>query len=324
MTDRGVTGWLLLLHSLPPKPPYLRAKVMRRLTQLGALALKRSAYLLPATDSAVEDFQWLRQEIRNDGGEAWIVQARFVAGLADDEVREQFRSLREAEFRALAAEARGLLERMSQLPDMPGEPPLETERRRLRRRLDAVRRVDFFHADARDEVETLMATIERRSESAKGRAQAPARDELRARTWVTRTGVKVDRMASAWLIRRFIDPAASFAFVAPDTAVTANAVRFDMFDGEFTHDGSRCTFEVLLDATSRPSDPALVALAQIVHDIDLRDEKYQRAETAGVAALIDGLVARVVDDHRRLAESAPLFDALYASFGGETTTETGA
>src|SRR5919202_1692351 len=104
-------GWLLLIHSVPPKPSYLRAKVMRRLTQLGALPLKRSAYLLPGNEAALEDFQWLRQEIRKEGGDAWIVEAQFVGGLTDGEIRDKFREMRAADYRALAADARALLER---------------------------------------------------------------------------------------------------------------------------------------------------------------------------------------------------------------------
>lgn len=320
MTEGG--GWLLWLHSVPPKPPYLRAKVMRRLTQLGALALKRSAYLLPSSDAALEDFQWLRQEIRDEGGEAWVVEARFVAGLRDDEIRERFRTMRAAEHAALAAELRTLLDRLRAGGAAPEDATLDVDRRRVLRRLEAARRVDFFHADGRDEVEALMSTIDRVAEStSKAEAQSSARGELQGRTWITRAGVKVDRMASAWLIRRFIDPAATFVFVAPDAPpAVADGLRFDMFDGEFTHDGSRCTFEVLLDVAGRATDPGLAAIAQIVHDIDLRDDRYQRAETAGVAAFIQGTVARVDDDHRRLAESTPVFDSLYASLGGRELT----
>ena len=311
--------WVLLVHSIPPNPPYLRAKVMRRLTQLGALALKRSTYLLPTSESALEDFQWLRQEIEADGGEAWVLDAQFVGGLSHDEIRERFRTIRATEYRALSADARSLLERLRGSSSTPAD-AIEADRRRLRRRFSAAQQIDFFHADGRDELEALMSTIDRLSQpaAAKTSAHGLTREDLRARTWITRRGVKVDRMASAWLIRRFIDPAATFAFVAPDDAPPiANGVRFDMFDGEFTHDGNRCTFEVLLDISGRTTDPGLVALGQIVHDIDLREERYQRPETAGVSALVDGLVARFDDDHRRLGESAPLFDTLYASLGGQ-------
>jgi hypothetical protein len=311
--------WLLLMHSVPPKPPYLRAKVMRRLTRLGALVLKRSAYLLPASESSVEDFQWLRQEIKDEGGDAWVVECRFLAGLEDDELRERFRAMRAADYQNLAAEARPLVERLREGGAAAADTALDAEWRRLVRRVAAARQIDFFHADEREEVEALMSTIERMLDtgSKKSTDGKPTGDGLRARTWATRTGVKVDRMSSAWLIRRFIDPAARFVFVPPETALPVpDALRFDMFEGEFTHDGNCCTFEVLLGVLERP-DGALGALGQIVHDLDLRDEKYQRPETAGVAAMIAGIVSRFDDDHRRLAESAPLFDALYASLGGE-------
>jgi hypothetical protein len=308
-------SWLLFIHSVPPKPPYLRAKVMRRLSQFGALALKRSAYLLPAGDAAHEDLQWLRQEIAADGGDAWIVEARFAGGLTDDEVREKFRAMRASDYQAIVAEARTLLDRLRAADPADDDTSADADRRRLRRRLDAVRRIDFFQADGSNEAEALMSTIDRLAESAATSTTANrSTEDLQARTWVTRRGVKVDRMASAWLIRRFIDPAATFVFVAPDAGPpAAGALRFDMFEGEFTHDGGRCTFEVLLDVSGRATDPALLAIAQIVHDIDLREERYQRPETAGIRAMIEGLVARFDDDHRRLAESAPLFDALYAS-----------
>ena len=319
--------WLMLVHTIPPKPPYLRAKVMRRLTKLGALPLKRSAYLLPADEGTLEDFQWLRQEIRDEGGEAWVVDARFVGGLRDEEIRESFRAMRSNDYRALAAEARALLDRVRDGASEQEHPTIEVDRRRLLRRVEATRRTDFFHATERDEVEALMSTIERLVETGdKKPTQIPTREELRSRTWVTRAGVRVDRMASAWLIRRFIDPAATFVFVAPEnTSSIPDALRFDMFEGEFTHDGNRCTFEVLLAVAGQGDDRGLAALAQIVHDLDLRDDRFQRPETAGVAALIDGIISRFDDDHRRVAESSPLFDALYASLGGAAlrTTPTG-
>jgi hypothetical protein len=309
--------WLLLVHSVPPKPPYLRAKVMRRLAAIGALPLKRSAYLLPNDDQTVEDFQWLQREIQQDGGDAWVVEARFISGLRDDAIRERFRDSRAADYRVVVSHARELLERVGSADD--DDPSADVERRRLTRRLDAIRRVDFFLADGREEAEGVMAAVQRGGKKGPDRASAtltPA--QLRGRTWMTRRGVKVDRMASAWLITRFIDPAATFVFAAPDRQTAAgDVIRFDMFEGEFTHDGSRCTFEVLLDVVNRPADRGLAALGQIVHDLDVRDERYQRAETAGVGAMIAGVVAGWETDAERLAASRPLLDALYASLGGQ-------
>lgn len=302
------------MHHIPPTPAYLRAKVNRRLAQLGALVLKRSAYLLPANEGTLEDFQWLRQEIQNEGGDAWIVAGHFAAGLTDAEIRRNFQAARTADYQALAADARALLERSGTRSRTPDDADIDSERRRLLRRVEATRRIDFFHADGREEVEGLMSTLDRIATGNDTRPAVPARDALKSRTWMTRKGVKVDRMASAWLIRRFIDPAATFVFVPPDTrADVAEAVRFDMYEGEFTHDGNRCTFEVLLDVAGLTGDAGLTAIAQIVHDLDLRDERYQRPEAAGVAALVNGFVARFDDDNRRLAESGPMFDALYES-----------
>jgi hypothetical protein len=308
-------SWLILMHQVPPNPPYLRAKVLRRLSHLGALPLKRSAYLLPAGEAALEDFQWLQKEIVKDGGDAWILESRFMAGLRDDEVRENFRSMRTPDYRELADAARALLERMRR----PGteQPNLDVERRRLVRRIESTRRIDFFHADGREEVEALMKAIDQVENADRGSAR-PLRAPLAARTWVTRAGAKVDRMASAWLIRRFIDPAATFVFVRADgSPPPEGALRFDMFDGEFTHDGDRCTFEVLLDLSSHAEDRGLRAIAEIVHELDLHDDRFHRPESAGVAALLEGITSRFDDDHRRLAESAPIFEMLYASLGGK-------
>jgi hypothetical protein len=310
---QGVGDWLLLVHQIPPKPPYLRAKVMRRLVQLGSIPLKNSAYLLPSADASFEDFEWLRREIVEQGGEAWILQGNLCAGMTDEQARETFRRVRAEEFAALTEQARTLLDR-ARGAEADGD-ALVTEWRRLGRRVEAAARLDFFDAPGREELEVLMETIDRTLHpQAPTATSGPA---LRSRTWMTRRGVKVDRISSAWLIRRFIDPAATFVFADPDSeAPSADIVRFDMFEGEFTHDGDLCTFEVLLRHSARADDPALQAIAHIVHDLDLKEERYQRPETAGFAAMIQGITARHADDERRLAEGATLLDAFYASFAG--------
>ncbi len=266
---------------------------MRRLNQLGALPIKNSAYLLPATDETAEDFEWLRREIADGGGEAWVFRGDTVGGLTDSEIQEAFRSLRAPDYHALAEEARTTTD--------------AGQRRKLRRRFDELKQIDFFHAPGREELEALMEAMTMRP---------PAAAEYKGRVWVTRHGVKVDRIASAWLIRRFIDPAARFRFVDPRGYQHAEAeLRFDMFEGEFTHQGDLCTFEVLLQ-TAGPSDPALAALAEIVHDIDFKEARFQRPETAGIAALIDGLAMRHREDARRIEEGSTIFEALYAQYGG--------
>lgn len=311
------TKWLLLVHQVPPKPNYLRAKVLRRLMQLGAIPLKNSAYLLPAGETTREDFEWLWREIVEQGGDAWILEGSMRAGLTDAELRDAFRRARGADFAQLAADARAVLEAArARTVDLI---VVDTERKRLARRLAALIRIDFFDAPGREEVEVLMESIDRTLHPTREPAKSPER-VLRGRTWMTRQGVKIDRIASAWLIRRFIDPAATFVFADPAaTTHPPDVVRFDMFEGEFTHDGDLCTFEVLLRASTRPTDPALVALSQIVHDLDLKDDRHQRPETAGVGAMIQGLTSRHADDQRRIAEGATIFDSLYASLSSGGT-----
>jgi hypothetical protein len=311
--------WLLLLHQIPPSPPYFRAKVMRRLTQLGALAVKKSAYVLPESSETMEDFQWLAKEIRKEGGEAWVFSSRVVTGLTDHALEESFRTLRADDYRALADEARAFLAEVraggedakARLAASGREPEWE----RLQRRRREIAKIDFFRASHRAELEVIMGAIEKSVSPRRA-----ARDEgplaaLRGRVWVTRAGVRIDRIATAWLVRRYVDPAAQFELVDPATYTPrAGDVRFDMFEGEFTHDGDRCTFEVLLERAEL-DDPALQALAEIVHDVDCKDGKFGRPEAPGVALLIDGLCARVSDDAERLAQGTRIFDDLLAAAG---------
>ncbi|MFN7144907.1 MAG: chromate resistance protein ChrB domain-containing protein, partial [Myxococcota bacterium] len=181
---------------------------------------------------------------------------------------------------------------------------------RLRRRLDEVRAIDFFEAPARRPTEGLVAALEARLRPAP--SPASRRDEWTGRTWVTRRGIKVDRMASAWLIRRFIDPEARFKFVeGKDHVPLVGEVRFDMFAAEFTHEGDLCTFEVLARRFV-PEDAGVAALAEIVHDIDLKDGKFGRVEAAGVAMLVDAIAGAHPGDEERLARASAVLDDLYA------------
>jgi hypothetical protein len=286
--------WLLLLHQVPPNPPYLRAKILRRLRQIGAFALKNSAYLLPDSEEAAEDFQWLLKEIRGDGGDGWVLRTEMVAGLTDDSIKESFREMRGADYRQLLADA--------QSPDVG--------LRKIRKRFDEITQIDFFDAPGKQEVLTLMKDMEQGLHKPEG-VSAPAA-EFQGRRWITRRGIKVDRTACCWLILRFIDANAAISFVNPSQYVHREGeIRFDMFEGEITHEGNRCSFEVLMDR-SELHGPALGAVAEIVHDLDLKDAKFGRPETAGVAAIIEGLALRHQDDQQRMKEGLVIFDSLYA------------
>lgn len=312
----GEVRWLVLIHQIPPKPNYLRVKIWRRLQSLGAVAIKNSVYVLPRNDQTLEDFQWVQKEVEQSGGEASICEARFVDGLTDEQVEALFNAARDSEYAALAEEIRSLSESLPAGDLTEGQHgELKVQTRRLKKRFDQIVALDFFRAAGRGGTEGLLSALEARFRPAEVADQVEtgslAIKSYRGRVWVTRRGVHVDRMASAWLIRRFIDPEARFRFVA-DRAYKpeADELRFDMFDAEFTHEGDLCTFEVLV-ARFGLEDRGLVSIGEIVHDIDLKDAKFKREETAGVAAAVAGIAMGTRDDEERLAQGAVLFQALY-------------
>lgn len=306
--------WLLLIHSLPPKPLYLRAKVRQRLAKVGALALKNSVYVLPRTDDTLEDFQWIAQEARAGGGQAFACAATFVEGVDDGEIVARFRRERSQDYRAFVEEL-GSLPSKSRGNDRPQE--LAAAVSRAMKKLDELKSIDFFEAPGLKEAEAMLRKAEggSRLHGANSSPRRPGRHpDLVGRVWVTRRGVKIDRIASAWLVRRFIDPAARFRFVDPgDDSKKPEEVRFDMVGGDFTHEGDRCTFE-MLRLRAGVDDAALSPIAEIVHDIDLKDGKYGRPGAAGVKQLIEGLIATHVTDEERLERGFALFDDLHASF----------
>lgn len=304
MTDR----WLLLLHQIPPQPPYFRAKVMRRLVQLGALSVKNSAYLLPDREDTLEDFEWICQEIAKEGGGTWLYRVETIVGMSSDQIEECFRTLRAPDYEELVQTAKAALD---QQPFVPAD--ALAAQRRIAKTYEQVRRLDYFDCPARIRLEELMSKLNQRAHPI-----PKIRSGLmqHGTVWVTRKGVKIDRIASAWLVHRFISPQATFRFVSPDTYIHSEGeIRFDMFEGEYTHQGDLCTFEVLVTGVDLGERlPALRPIAEIIHDIDLKDQRFQWPQTAGVASLIKGLCLRHPEDEVRLELGMLIFDNLYESF----------
>jgi hypothetical protein len=311
------SSWLLLIHQIPPKPAYFRVKIWRRLQSLGALALKNSVYALPNTDEAREDFEWVLREIVKEGGEATLCEARLIEGLGDDEVQRAFHAARDADYAQIAETARKLdaeIPRKGIPEDRRSQ--VEADVARLRHRLTDVGRIDFFAAPGREAAEGLVSALEARLRPAGERMRTDhlSLDDLRDRVWVTRKGIHIDRIASAWLIRQFVDANARFKFVpSKGYRPEARELRFDMFEAEFTHEGDLCTFEVLLSRLGL-NDGALVPIAEIVHDIDLKDRKFDRPDTAGIDRLILGIAMGYSDDESRLERGFGVFDGLYQYF----------
>jgi hypothetical protein len=314
---------MLLIHQIPPKPDYLRVKIGRRLQRIGAVAIKNSVYVLPAGDATLEDFQWVLREITTEGGEGSVCRASFVDGLTDEEVEELFRHARSGDYDEIADAVLATLKGLPRVPDADERTRARADLARLQRRIADLSAVDFFGAPARAKVDDLMERLASRlraavpAETGATKSQPSKVDvrDVRGRRWVTRQGVFVDRIASAWLIRRSIDPEARFAFVPAEGYVPKpGELRFDMFEAEYTHEGDRCTFETLVARFSLEADAALRAVAEVVHDIDVKDAKFGRAEVAGLERMLTGLAAKYPRDEDRVEHGALLFDVLYDAF----------
>jgi len=316
MISSDTSPWLALLHQLPAKPPYLRVKIWRRLQAIGAVPLKNAVHVLPPSPEAEAAFRELLEEIVGSGGEATLIEARLIAGQADGDVRALFDNARDADYDDIAQAARRLLETgPASGPDIA----------RLQRRMEEVSRLDFFGAHGRQEAEAALAELDRQryqhpDVSRTEPADTPEPVALVGRTWVTRSGVHVDRIACAWLIRRFIDPDAHFKFVdSRHYDPVEGELRFDMVDAEFTHEGDRCSFETLLLRAELTSDPALVAIGEIIHELDIADGKFARPETAGVGAMLSGVCASTDDDLQRIALASDALNQFHAFFSNRKT-----
>jgi hypothetical protein len=288
--------------------------VRRRLGQVGALAIKNSVYVLPDTADCLEDFQWIAQEAAAGGGEASVCRAVFVGGATEADLRSRFRDAADERFAPVTA---ALQQRLVELRRKSGSAS-DVALGRLERMAEDAAQLDFFQSEGGREVRTLMAAIKKllRPPSKAPSKDAARRADLQGRVWVTRRDPHIDRLATAWLIRRFVDPAARFRFVDPAGEPVRPAEQsFDMIGANFTHEGDRCSFETMCHRLGL-KDAGLKDLAEIVHDLDLKDSKFGRPDAPGVQRLVDGLSASHPDSGARVTAAIPVFDALYASFGG--------
>src|SRR5688572_1015894 len=310
--------WLLLLLQLPTRPASARIKTWRRLQQLGSVAIKNSVYVLPNTPQAREDFEWLTTEIRGAKGQASIMIADALTAEEDEEIRSAFLKQRAEEYDSLRSSAEAVMRTFKTRP--AGAARLAAERA-LRSGRDALARLDamkLIPADARTKAVGALERLETRLAPEPERTPTmPAIPATRAetfhgKTWVTRPRPGVDRMSSAWLIQRFIDPKARFTFAGEPPSDDRKGVAFDMFGVAFGHQGDRCTFEVLCDRFGI-KDAAVRQLAKIVHDVDLKDERYTPPEAPIVARMVEGLRASYADDDELLKHGIAMFAALYES-----------
>jgi hypothetical protein len=312
--------WLLLVQQLPTRPSSVRIRTWRRLQQLGSVVLKNSVYVLPYSPQAREDFEWLAAEIRAARGQAAILAAEALTAAQDEEIREAFRAARSPDYQALRKRAMELLRKAPARPSGTIRRALERSWRACRDELAAIEAIDFGRAPGRqaaaaavDALASRLRSSPERTDVMKDAAHRLDPAAYAGRTWVTRPRPGIDRMASAWLIQRFIDPAATFAFADSGALPRKRQVPFDVFDAEFGHQGDRCTFETLCHRFGI-DDPAVRRIAEIVHDADLKDRRYGPPEAPVVAGLVEGLRAACADDGELLRHGATMFAGLYESF----------
>ncbi len=319
MNDTKQKNWLLLIHQIPPKPDYFRVKIWRRLQKVGAAKVKQSVYVLPDTEQAYEDFLWIVKEIDQGGGTASLSRTLFLEGLSDVRIKGLFHDARNDDYAKIVEGGKRISEdflEVSQGDAAIAAEKLHKELSRLQHRMDEIAALDFFHAPgrraARNMLQECSALLDNSGDTVVSSTMRPS--DMHGKTWVTRTGLYVDRIACAWLIKRFIDPAAAFKYVENEKyAPKSGEIRFDMSDAEFTHQGDKCSFEVLVK-TFALSAVAVMDIAEIVHDIDLKDNKYARPETVGIQSLFSGMAITCMDDSQRLERGVTILDELYACF----------
>jgi len=301
------SGWLLLLYVLPTRRNAERVNLWRKLRKFGAVQLKTSAYVLPDDPAQHERFQWLAEEIRTAGGEANVLRVTEIEGMEEARIIEMFNDARKADYEELIRACRSASAKKKDKGELSGE--LE----RLHRRFNEIKEVDYFRSPAADDVRTALERLEKaagaRKKPAAGRLLSA--EQFRGKTWMTRPRPGIDRAGSAWLIRRFIDARAKFLF-ATEPSAKAGAIPFDMAEVEFSHHGDDCTFETLVKRFGI-SDRAVGVMAQMVHDADLEDGKFQRYECIGINSVLSGWEKTGISDAELLAKGSECFEALYQS-----------
>jgi len=302
MSVKKKLAWLLLLVRLPATHKVERVAIWRKLKKSGAVALQTSTYLLPDDPSRYETFQWLTQHIRDAGGDATLIRAREIEGFSNDKLIALFNVARAKEYSALSDLIRAAARNRK-------KPSTSVFMERIRKQFRDIRETDFFNCPRAQDVEMLLGKFEGTQSAEAAVLKFRARDYT-DKTWLTRPRPEIDRVGSAWLIRKFIDPRAKFIFAKKAPANRA-AVSFDMLDADFSHRGDDCTFETLIK-NFRIQDRIVRKIGEMVHDADLDDNKFERTECIGIDRVLKGWAKESVSDQEILRRGFQCFDALHA------------
>jgi hypothetical protein len=304
--SKNGASWLLLTFTLPKKRASQRVEVWRKLQRYGAVPLGNSGYLLPNNPTNQERFEWLATAIRKYAGEASVVKVQSIDNLSTPQLIGRFAEARAREYQELIRE-------LQKLSSISPQKRASGRVSRLRAHFLEIVEIDFFNSPLQKRVDELLTRADT-SPASTGEPAKINRREYAGKVWVTRPRPGIDRSASAWLIRRFIDKKARFAF-APEERVPRSTVPFDMFHGGFGHRGEDCTFETL-QKTFRIRDKKVGVIGQIIHDADLLDEKFGRKEGFGVDEVLNGWAKQGIPDSKILQRGIQLIEALYHSVSG--------
>ena len=296
--------WLLLLLRLPTTQKAERVAIWRKLKKSGAIQIQTSTYVLPDEPARYEAFQWLTQEVRDASGDATLVRAREIEGLPNNKLLALFNAARDKQY----SDLKKVLQKLNERPKRSDPEFAAAGLERLTRQFREIREVDFFDSPRGHEVAMLL----RRSEGPRHSRKLDVLDarQYRGKTWLTRPRPEIDRVGSAWLISKFIDPKAKFVF-APKQQSVPEAIPFDMLDAEFSHHGNCCTFETLIKRFAI-SDKSVAKIGEMIHDADLDDARFQRVEAVGIDRVLKGWAKEGVPDDEILRRGFACFDALYA------------
>jgi len=318
-------GWLIFFYSVPSRPVSSRMKIWRKLSKAGAVQLKGAVYILPMQEDHYEFFQWLVSEVALMGGDAAFTKVSAIETMKDDDIRNLFNAQRAVDYQVLEKDLGNIELKLNSLKKGSGSLDMKNlpeQLMRISKNCDEIGKKDFFSckagAELRRRIGSLNAMIDNlsgiRADIKPAMIQSRKISDYQGRRWLCRKRPFVDRMASAWLIRRFIDNKAVFEFSNEKTPglIAGNTVTFDMSEGEFTHQGELCTFEVILRSFGL-KDRELREIAEIVHDLDMKDDRFKRVEAKGIEIILHGIRRAEADDHDALEKGMAVFEMLYAS-----------
>ncbi|MBI5098053.1 MAG: chromate resistance protein [Nitrospirae bacterium] len=318
------SGWLIFFYSVPSKPVNARMKIWRRLAKAGAILIKGAVYVLPYNEENLELCQWLVSEVTSMKGEGAFVMVDKIETMNYKEIVELFNYQRGRDYSLIEKNMEELERKICSVrkgTETQDYKKLLDQLNKSLREYEEIRRIDFFASKTGTELRKKIGTLQKEMEglSKSGERQtleviSRNIEDYHGKIWVTRKRPFVDRMASAWLIKMFIDKKAVFRFVDEYDIgkLDRESVTFDVSGGTFTHIGDMCTFEVLIKSFGLKDKP-LKKIAEMVHELDIKDEKYKNPELKGIEDILMGIRKTAKDDAEILEKGITVFEMLYAS-----------